>query len=114
MLPSSSKDLLVVKRDGASLVGISGHQVATLSANEEVRSQGERGPYTIVSWQGRMGFVLSDDLSEYAALLPQSEPVGVATAENPSSSSAGVLSVLLIAALAVAAAASTFYALFAM
>jgi len=59
-----SESTLVVRSDGASLVGVSGHQLAYLPPESEVKAYGELGPYAIVSCGGRNGYVLRDCLQE--------------------------------------------------
>ena len=48
--------------DGAVLLGISGHQVASILGCTEIEPLGEQGPYTVVAYKGRNGFVLTESL----------------------------------------------------
>ena len=59
-----SDEVLVVRRDGVPLLGISGYTLETLPGAAEVACHGQRGPYTIIAWRGRMGFVLTDELRD--------------------------------------------------
>lgn len=62
MLATGTDDVLVVQREGAPLIGISGHELAALPLSAKVWTHGERGPYKIVAWRGRTGYVLGDYL----------------------------------------------------
>ena len=55
-------DLLIVDRDDTPFMGVSGRQVASLKRGTEIIVIGERGPYTIVCWDSRNGYVPSDSL----------------------------------------------------
>jgi hypothetical protein len=49
-------------REGAALLGLSGHQVGTIPGDTEVRIYDEVGSYTRTAFDGRSGFVLSESL----------------------------------------------------
>ena len=80
------RDALVVCPDGAELLGISGREVAWLPGASDVKAQGEWGPYTVVTYDGRNGYVLTDSLMRREELMAASgEAVGelVANSEGP-------------------------------
>jgi hypothetical protein len=75
------RDLIVVRPEGASIFGISGHKIGELEGEAPVTVYGEHGPYTIVSCHGLSGYVLTERLGyvseleeEAAALEPVPEP----------------------------------------
>lgn len=73
---------LVVGSESASLIGVSGRPVATIQRGEAVVTYGERGPYTIVNWEGRNGFVLSSDLVTAAEFDAAPEDAAADAAEQ--------------------------------
>jgi hypothetical protein len=59
---------LIVRESGTPMIGISGHAVALLGKTAQVLVHAEVGPYTVVSYEGRNGYVLSESLSAPAGL----------------------------------------------
>jgi hypothetical protein len=53
----------LVAAEGAALFGVSGRQVATIPPGELVDILGERGPYSIIHWDGRNGYALTSELT---------------------------------------------------
>ena len=49
-------------REGAAIVGMSGHQVSTIPGDTEVTIYDEVGSYTRVAFGGRTGLVLTENL----------------------------------------------------
>ena len=70
-----SRDALVVSPGGAALIGLSGHEVASIPGSSDVRAQGEWGPYTVVAYEGRNGYVLTDRLVRREDLMAISSGV---------------------------------------
>ena len=97
---------LVVRESGTELIGISGRPVGVLEKAAEVSVHGEVGPYTIVSCEGRNGYVLTDNLTDHLSLLD--EPA--AGSERPSGESdshhrwAGHIVLVLLSGVTAAAA----------
>jgi hypothetical protein len=63
---SNHDDTLFVKAPTADLFGISGRSVGILERNSQVLVHGEIGPYKVVSYEGRNGYVLSEFLAPHA------------------------------------------------
>lgn len=61
---------MVVGSAGAPFIGISGRQMATVECGTELITLGEHGPYTIVHWDGRNGYVQTDLLVTPEAFQP--------------------------------------------
>jgi hypothetical protein len=59
---------LTVKDASAPLLGISGHVIGSLERAHQVLVHGELGPYTIVSYEGRNGYVLTESLHDPTAV----------------------------------------------
>jgi hypothetical protein len=49
------------------MIGISEHALALLDKTAEVLVHGEMGPYSVVSYEGRNGYVLSESLTGLAS-----------------------------------------------
>ena len=80
MLASVEKqDRLFVGHDDTPFLGVSGRQVATIDRGTEIVFLDEQGPYTIVCWEGRNGYVPTDclvtldDLHDDAAGVHEAE-----------------------------------------
>jgi hypothetical protein len=67
------QDALLVDLDEAPFIGISGRQMASLDRGTEVAVLGERGPYTIVCWEGRNGYVPSEYLVSPGEFVDQAD-----------------------------------------
>jgi hypothetical protein len=65
-----TEDMLVVDRDDTPFIGVSGRQVAAIERGVELAVLGERGPYTIVTWGSRNGYVHTDHLVSPAEFRP--------------------------------------------
>ena len=108
MLAANSTDMLLIHQDGAALIGISGREVASVPGLAEVTLMAERGPYAVVSWRGRIGYVLTDCLQRVEVVRDQprtaGESVAALTDLGPKWS---VGRQLLFRALSLAAGAST-------
>jgi hypothetical protein len=68
---AQTENLLVVDRGDAPFIGVSGRQMASLDRGEEMTLLGERGPYTIVCWKGRNGYVPTEHLVSFAEFSDQ-------------------------------------------
>jgi hypothetical protein len=109
VLATGTDDVLVVQREGAPLIGISGHQLAALPISAKVWTHGERGPYKIVAWRGRTGYVLSDYLcSERELDAAEAEAAAAVIEEVPATSTAWRWAALILGS-AVASAAGALY-----
>ncbi|HEY4686409.1 MAG TPA: hypothetical protein VII57_10245 [Dehalococcoidia bacterium] len=79
----AERDALVVRPEGAAVIGLSGHRVGFLAGNTEVRAHGEFGAYTIVPCDGHNGYVLTDALLRKSDLVKAWAAVSDAAAEGP-------------------------------
>ena len=91
----------MVAPDGAALIGISGHAVASIPGASEVNSQGERGPYTVVAYEGRNGYVLTDKLVPREQMMAvSSEAVNELVSDSGSSHRLATRGLLIVAGFA--------------
>jgi hypothetical protein len=71
-----TETVLVVDRDDTPFIGVSRRQVAAIERGAELAVLGERGPYTIVTWGSRNGYVPTDHLvgpAEFRPAIDQDE-----------------------------------------
>jgi hypothetical protein len=73
-LLSTRPEKMVVGSKEAPFIGVSGRQIAIIEYGTEVAKLGEHGPYSIIHWSGRDGYVLGD-------LLVRPEDFDTAAAE---------------------------------
>ena len=59
---------LLVKTPVTELIGISGRAIGVLEREARVLVHGELGPYTVVTYEGRNGYVLTDHLCDSKGL----------------------------------------------
>ena len=81
VLAANASDLLLTLKSGAPLIGVSGHEVAYIPGLNEVTQVGERGAYTVVSWRGRTGYVLTGQLI-YPGTMDEPSPESETLAET--------------------------------
>ena len=79
---------LMVDRDDTPFIGVSGRQVASIERGVELTIHEERGPYTIVCWGNRNGYVPTDHLVSLADFNPSREEDDIAEPAAPSKRSA--------------------------
>jgi hypothetical protein len=82
-----TQEILVVDQEATPFIGVSGRQVDSIERGTELSILGERGPYTIVSWGGRNGYVPTDHLvspSDFNAMTDQDDIEEPAETSRPS------------------------------
>jgi hypothetical protein len=62
---------LIVRESGTPLIGISGRPIGLLDRSDEVVVHDEVGPYTVVSFDGRNGYVLTEALQSQARVTQE-------------------------------------------
>jgi hypothetical protein len=82
----TNQDTMVVATLEAPFIGVSGRQMAVAEYGTEVTKLGERGPYTIVHWNGRDGYLLTEQLLsdvEFESTVAAAEAAAVAELKAP-------------------------------
>jgi hypothetical protein len=72
-MTSMGRNTLVVRAVSAELIGVSGRPVGVLQRESEVKVHGELGPYTIVNYEGRNGYVLTECLGDRESLFASAQ-----------------------------------------
>ena len=80
---AAGHDSLFVSAPATELIGISGRAVGVLDREAKVQVHGERGPYTIVTYEGRNGYVLTAHLTSRTSLENALTPDAPSGDETP-------------------------------